>query len=139
MSREVALDVGRQALLIGDDDGIVVHPQLVAVARDHPVLECLGAGALPERATLLGNPLAIVGMNEREKDLPILQPLVRLVAEHQLDLRADEVHARVVERADVCESRQSLDQPAVETLGVARLALRLCEHDVLRRTEAIDA
>jgi hypothetical protein len=140
--RDVAdesLDMRGTPGVVADDHRVVVHPQLAPVARDHPVLEGLRAGALAQDTALLGDPLAIVGMNELEEDLRILLPLVQVVPEHRPDLRADEIRARVVERAEVRESRQSLHERAVELLCMTHLALCRRKHEVLCSAEAVDA
>ncbi len=102
---EIALGVHRLPVLVRDDDRVIVHPHHGPVPRDHPELEGLRAGAFTEAAALRGDPLAIVGMNEVEKQLRLELPLVRFKPEHRVRLRADELHARAVERADIRETR----------------------------------
>ena len=93
-----------------DRPGLVVDPDDAPVPCDQPVLE--GEPVAFVRATMrVEDGLAVLRVEDPHEELAITLPLVERVSEHRLDLRAGvDVRALVVDRVDVDDERQLLDE-----------------------------
>ena len=114
--------------------GAVEHPHDAAVARDQPVLLLEYRPLLAARRRERFDPLAIVLVQDgREERAAVSHPLLRRVAEHRLDVRADVRHP-ALERVHVRADGHVLDELAVAPLGRPQLLLgALALGDVARQ------
>ena len=89
----------------------------MAILRDHPVLDVVGAVRLLGEHRGTEDPFAIVGVHQLGPERDVAGQLVRGVAQQGLDLRA-EVCARVVRpvRVDVRHDRRLFDERPVALL-----------------------
>ncbi len=117
------LCVERAAGLVADDDGPVVHPDDVPVARDQPVLAFEAISPCVHLHEVGENALAVFRVEHAAEERGVGDPLLRRVADHLLDLRADVRRALPVELLDVRHLRKLLDEHAVPLLGQAELLL----------------
>ena len=118
-----------------DHGGLVAHVHHAAVAGDHPVLgQQLVAGA-GQRGLVAQHAVAVVRVDGGEPERGVLGPVEHRVAEHALDLRADEVPAALgAEPGRVHDRRHLLDQGAVALLaGLERLLRPAVLGHVLQR------
>jgi hypothetical protein len=90
-----ALVQGVAVVIASDGDRLVADPQLTAVARAHPILRTEGAGVPPGRRPFGLDTNQVVPVDEHGPQLWISE-LVRRIAEHHLDLGADERRGRIV-------------------------------------------
>ena len=135
--REVAVlaggDVDQESLrqrrlpvAVVDDAGLVLHPDDAAVLRPQPVLSGEGLGVRIADAVLVADALGIVGVDDLPEEAGRCEPFLRGVAEQVLELRADVGgEPRVVERADVADERELLDERAVARVRFAQTGERL--------------
>ena len=99
-----------------DNGSLLAHPDDESVARDHPILREEGGERCTGRRVRLDHPLPVVGMENVEPELILVQPGGALVAQQILDLRADvdgQRRSRVVRLDEIQvdhEARDVLDQ-----------------------------
>ena len=120
---QVALQIHRRAVLVGDDDAGVADPHVVAVARLQAVL---GVERLVRRVRVLvrlEHTRLVLRMQKLHEQVAVVAPVLDGVAEQPFDLAArEDVRARRIERVDVDDERQLLDERAVATVELAALA-----------------
>ena len=121
---QVALQVERLAVVPEYDDAVVANPDDGLVACNEAVLETqrlvrpVGAGVRGEHA------IAVIRMQSANEEVRIIAPLLDGVAEQRLDLATrEDVGAALVQRVDVDDERQLLDERAVAPLDLSSLAL----------------
>ena len=105
----------RHPVLVGLEHGLVEHPDDVAPAGAHPVLDRAGV-AVAEEVLAFGRQrlLAVLGVEEARPEPRIGLELLRGVAEDLLDLGADVVPLAVLAQlGGVDDHRQALDQAPV--------------------------
>ncbi len=107
---QVPLERNRHAGRPEDRPGLVVDPHDAPVAGDQPVLEG-EAFALVRPVVCVEDGLAILRVQDPDEELAVTVPLGERVPEHRLDLRAGvDVRALVVDRVDIDDERQLLDE-----------------------------
>ena len=105
----------RDALLVGFEHRLVEHPDDLAVAAEHPVLDRHRLAAADQRLVFdRQRPLAVVGVQQPRPEARVGEELLGAVAEDLLDLGADVAPAALLaELGGVDDHRQPLDHPAV--------------------------
>jgi len=108
---QVALQDG--SVRIKNDARLVLNPHVPTVTRAQPVLDEQRLTGRVRQLVRGEHALAILGMQDLDEEVAVLDPLLDGVAEHLLDLRA-RVHVRadVVQPVDVDGQRQLLDEHA---------------------------
>ena len=122
---QVALEVHRRAVVVGDDHARVADPDVVAVARLQAVLDVERLVRRVRVLVRLEHPRLVLRMQQLHEQVAVVAPLLDGVAEQSFDLPArEDVRARRVERVDVDDERQLLDERAVAPVELATLAGR---------------
>ena len=112
-----ALQKQRPTLLVADDAGLAVHPNLAIVAGDEPVLRAEIDPETARAGELRPPPLAVVGMQLAIPEERIAQPFLLREAEHDFDLRAHvDLVVSLVERGHEGDGRNSFDERPVAGL-----------------------
>src|SRR5215207_4821783 len=128
---DVVLDpqpVARVALLIPDQHGFVPYPHHPTVFGELPELHPEGLASLVGAGDLCQHPLAVCGVHDLYPLIRVRGPLLRLVAEQRLHLRAYVGGlATVVDGLDVGYRRDLLGQGAVPLLNLPEPLLRPLE------------
>ncbi len=111
---EVALEVERLPVVVEDDDALVAQVDDASVAGDEPVLEAERLVRLVRLHVRGEHALAVFRVEQPGEQLGIGRPFLDAVAEDRLDLAArEDVRADRVERVDVDDERELLDQRAI--------------------------
>ena len=106
---QVALE--HRTTRIGDDACLVLDPHVPAVERAQAVLDEQRLAGHVRALVRREHALPILGMQDLDEQVVVLDPLSNGVAEHLLDLRARvDVRADVVQSIDVHGQRQLLDE-----------------------------
>jgi hypothetical protein len=136
-----ALVQGVAVVVAPDGDRLVADPELTAVACAHPILRTEGPPAPPGRRPFGFDTLQVVPVYEHGPQLWISE-LVRRIAEHLLDLGADERRGRIVTAVGgvprVRHGGHAFHQRAIARLRLGKillgaLALGDVVHDSLRQ------
>src|SRR3954471_8264696 len=133
---EVALQVERLPVVVENDDAFVAEPDDSAAAGDQAVLDAERLVRLVRVRVGGEHSLAVVLVEQAREQVGVGLPLLQAVAEERLDLRArEDVGAARVERVDVDDERELLDQRAIAAADLPRgqVVLALAERKRRRR------
>ena len=100
-----AVPRGRSAVATADQRGTVVDPDDPAVAGDKAVLDVPGLAALAVAVVMLQDDLAVVGVQQLDPDVRLIEPFRACVAEHLFDVGADVQRLPFVVRTHLVDDR----------------------------------
>src|SRR5215211_1864516 len=137
----MALGVERISVRIAYQACLVTHPDDAPVRSQVAVVRLQRLPGFANVRRLGQDALTVVGMNDAGQKSGVRLPLLGQVSEQPLDLRADvDFRDLQVERPDVCDEGQLLDEIPVSLFGRPQLFLRLdaLGHVAVRAAEALE-
>ncbi len=120
-----ALHLGRDAVLVADDDHLVVEPALAALGVEQPVLVAVRRRRRERRAVAGHGAVAVVGMHPRRPAVGAVEPLGDRDAAQRLELGADIDRVAAADAVDIGDRGHLLDERLEAAQRLVRVAVKL--------------
>ncbi len=114
----------RSGIAASDEGGAIVDPDHTAVVRDQPVLEVPRFSGFTVPVVRREDDLPVVGVEQLDPDVRLLEPFTSRVAENLFDVRAHEQRSALVVRPHlVHDGRHTIDESSIAGFRYSDLLL----------------